>query len=35
MELSGWTVDGGESKTYSFEDIMGLSRARAAGIGSG
>ncbi len=27
-----WTVDGGESKTYSFEDIMGLSRARAAGI---
>lgn len=27
-----WTSDGGESKTYSFEDIMGLSRARAAGI---
>lgn len=27
-----WSSDGGESKTYSFEDIMGLSRARAAGI---
>jgi 3-deoxy-D-manno-octulosonate 8-phosphate phosphatase (KDO 8-P phosphatase) len=27
-----WNSDGGESKTYSFEDIMGLSRARAAGI---
>lgn len=27
-----WTSDRGESKTYSFEDIMGLSRARAAGI---
>lgn len=27
-----WTSEGGESKTYSFEDIMGLSRARAAGI---
>ncbi len=27
-----WTSDGGESKSYSFEDIMGLSRARAAGI---
>ena len=27
-----WTSDGSESKTYCFEDIMGLSRARAAGI---
>lgn len=27
-----WTSDGAEAKTYSFEDIMGLSRARAAGI---
>lgn len=27
-----WNSDGGESKTYSFEDMMGLSRARAAGI---
>lgn len=27
-----WASDGSESKTYSFEDIMGLSRARAAGI---
>lgn len=27
-----WTSDGAESKTYSFEDIMGLSRARKAGI---
>lgn len=30
-----WTSDGGESKTYSFEDIMGLSRARTAGIALG
>ena len=27
-----WSSEGGEFKTYSFEDIMGLSRARAAGI---
>jgi len=27
-----WSSDGNESKSYSFEDIMGLSRARAAGI---
>lgn len=27
-----WSSDGVESKSFSFEDIMGLSRARAAGI---
>ena len=27
-----WSSDGVESKSYSFEDVMGLSRARAAGI---
>ncbi|MGI9136231.1 MAG: KdsC family phosphatase [Candidatus Nanopelagicales bacterium] len=27
-----WSSDGAESKSYSFEDVMGLSRARAAGI---
>lgn len=27
-----WSSDGSESKKYSFEDIMGLSRARSAGI---
>lgn len=27
-----WSADGAESKSYSFEDIMGLSRARSAGI---
>lgn len=27
-----WTSDGRESKRYSFEDIMGLSRARNAGV---
>lgn len=27
-----WSDGGGESKSYSFVDIMGLSRARSAGI---
>lgn len=27
-----WTSDGYESKSYSFEDFMGLSQAREAGI---
>jgi 3-deoxy-D-manno-octulosonate 8-phosphate phosphatase (KDO 8-P phosphatase) len=27
-----WSDSGGESKRFSFEDIMGLSRARQAGI---
>ena len=27
-----WSADGVESKSFSFEDIMGLSRLRAAGM---
>ncbi len=30
-----WSESGGESKQFSFEDVMGLSRARKAGLALG